>query len=265
MKKVLIGLLVLIVLVVGAGVYLLSGADDFIKMEIEKQGSKYLDTPVTVANVDLAFSQGRLTLTDLNIANPAGFSQEIAFSLGSVTFDLGGSTSEPYVVDGVIVEAPEILYEVDASSQGNLLVLKNNLTKNLPKGEEKPAEPAEAGANPLIIVEDVTISKVRLKLNFEQLDTGDLEIEKKVYDIELPTFSAGSIGKPNGMPANEVGAAIASQMLDNVLEQAKAEAKKRLEEEAKRRAMEKINEETGKLKEKATEKLKGLFNKKDDS
>jgi hypothetical protein len=110
-----------------------------------------------------------------------------------------------------------------------------------------------------VIVENVTISNVRLKLDFEKLPIGDLNIETKAYEITLPTFSAGAIGKPNGIPADQVGAAIASAMLDNIISQAKAEVKKRLEEEAKRKLKDKVDEEKEKLLEKAGDKLKGLF------
>lgn len=259
MKKGLIILLVLLGLIAGGIWYLLSGAGDLIKQQIEQQGSKYLGTAVTVFNVDLALAEGRLSINDIDVENPAGFSQADAFSLESITLDLGDVTGEPYVVQTVNVNAPEILYEVDASGQGNLIVLKNTLMKNLPKSEA-PAETSSA-ANPLVIVENVTVSKVRLKLNFENLNTAGIEIDKKVYEIELPTFSAGSIGKPSGLPADQVGAAIANKMLDNIIAQAKQEAKNRIAEEAKRKAKEKLDKEKEKLKEKAADKLKGLFDK----
>jgi hypothetical protein len=100
---------------------------------------------------------------------------------------------------------------------------------------------------------------VRLKLDFEKLSTGELNIEKKVYEITLPTFNAGSIGKPNGIPADQVGAAIVNALLDNIIAQAKAEAKNRLKEEAERKLKEKVDEEKQKLLDKAGDKLKGLF------
>jgi hypothetical protein len=260
MKKGLILVVVVGALVAGGIWYMLSGAGDFIKQPIEQQGSKYICTPLSVLNVDLALAEGRLTINDLNVANPEGFSKANAFSLNSITLDLGNVTSEPYTVQTVTVNAPEILYEVDAAGKGNLLALKDNLMKNLPKAEaQEPEQPG--GVNPLVIVENVEVSKVRLTLNFEKLDTGDLQIEQKMYDVELPTFSAGSIGKPNGMPADQVGVAIVNKMLDNIIAQAKAEAKKRVAQEAKKKAMEKINEEKDKLKDKATNKLKDLFNK----
>lgn len=255
MKKVLIVLLLIIAAIVGGVMYLASGANDFIRGQIETQGTKYLATPVTVAAVDLSFSEGKLTITDIDVENPDGFSNEDALSLNGITLDLAGSTQEPYRIQEVTVDSPEILYELNSSGEGNLVVLKNNLTANLPKGDPQPAEES-ATANPRLIVDKVTVSNTRLILNFEQLNTGDFEIDKKAYEVTLPTFNAGAIGQPNGLPADQVGAAIVKQMLDNAIKQAKAEAKKVLADKAK----EKVEEEKDKLLEKGKEKLKDLFN-----
>jgi len=259
MRKFLIIFAVLVALIAGGAWYVLSGAGGFIRAQIEKQGSQYLATTVTVFNVDLALTEGRLTITDLDVKNPAGFSDEDAFSIDSITLDLGDVLQEPYVVQTILIDAPEIFYEVDASGKGNLLALKNSLEANLPKSENKPAP--KDGPNPLVIVENVTVSNVRLRLNFEKLPTGELDIQTKAYEVTLPTFNAGPIGKPSGMPADQVGMAVVNAMLDNVIAMAKKEAKKRLEEEAKKKVKEKINEEKDKLLEKAGDKLKSIFDK----
>ncbi|GAB2697369.1 hypothetical protein Q4574_15045 [Aliiglaciecola sp. 3_MG-2023] len=258
MKKGLIVFAIIILLIAGGAWYLLSGAGDFIRTQMEQQGSKYLGTPVTVFNVDLALSEGRLTISDIDVENPDGFSDEDAFSVENITLDLGEVLNEPYVVQTVSINAPEVLYEVDESGKGNLLVIKDNLTANLPKSEGQAS--SEPGANPLIIVENVTVSNVRLKLDFEKLSTGELKLEQKSYEITLPTFNAGPIGQPNGIPADQAGVAIVNAMLDNIIDQAKSEAKKKLAEEAKKLAQEKLDEEKEKLTEKAKDKLKGLFN-----
>jgi hypothetical protein len=252
MKKGLLVVGLLLLLIAGGVVFFLSSGGDFIKAQIEKQGSLYLGTPVSVANVELAVTEGRLSISELNIANPAGFRDANAFSLHAVTLDIGDLLNEPYVVETVSINAPEVLYELDANGKGNLVVLKDNLDANLPASESaSEPEPASSdGANPLVIVENVTVSGVRLQLNFENLPTGDLEIDTKAYEITLPTFNAGSIGKPNGIPADQVGAAIFDIMLEQVIDAAKAEAKDKLKDEAK-----------GKLVEKAKDKLKGLFNR----
>jgi hypothetical protein len=258
MKKVLVILALLVLLIAGGAWYMLSGAGDFIRAQIEQQGSKYLGTTVSVFSVDLALTEGRMTISDLDIKNPQGFSKEDAFSVDKITLDLGEIINEPYVVQTITINAPEVLYEVDKDGKGNLLELKNNLTANLPKTSNEPV--ATDSANPLMIVENVTVSNVRLKLNFEQLSTGDLNIETKSYEITLPTFNAGPIGKPNGMPADKVGVAVVNAMLNNVIAAAKTEVKNRLAEEAKKKAKEELDKQKDKLLDKANDKLKGLFN-----
>jgi hypothetical protein len=257
MKKGLGIFVLLLLLIAGGAYYMLSEAGDFIRAQIEQQGSKYLGTTVSVLNVDLALTEGRMTISAMEIKNPQGFSSENAFNVNEITLDLGDSINEPYVIQTVNINAPDILYEVDKNGKGNLLALKNNLAVNLPKTTDDPV--AKDTANPLLIVENVTVSNVRLKLNFEQLSTGDLKIETKTYDITLPTFNAGPIGPPNGMPADKVGAAVVNAMLSNVIAAAKSEAKKRFSEEAKKKAKEELDKQKDKLLDKAKDKLKGLF------
>jgi hypothetical protein len=260
MKKALGIITVLVLLIAGGAWYTLSGAGDFIRAQIEQQGSQYLGTTVSVANVDLALAEGRMTISSLHIKNPQGFSNENAFSVDGITLDLGEVINEPYVIQTISINAPEILYEVDKDGQGNLIVIKNNLEANLPTTAKVSEQPSQEAANPLVIVENVTVSNVRLKFNFEKLPTGDLNIDTKSYAVTLPTFNAGAIGKPNGLPADQVGVAVANAMLDNVIAAAKSEAKKRLADEAKKKAKEELEKQKDKLLDKASDKLKGLFN-----
>lgn len=257
MKKVLIAIGVILVIVAAAFWLLFSNANNIIKEQIESQGTHFLGTQVTVFSVDLALSEGRLTISDIDVENPTGYSNSDAFSLGSITLDLGGATSEPYVIQEVSLNSPEILYELDSSGKGNLMVLKDNIQQALPKAKETP--PQEPGVNPLLIVENVVIEAAKLKLNFENLPTGEVELEKKAYEVTLPTFNAGSIGKPNGIPADQVGAAIAQAMLDNVIARAKVEAKNKIEEEAKKKIKEEVDKKKDELKDKAKDKLKDIF------
>ncbi|MFT4995303.1 MAG: hypothetical protein ACI965_002352 [Paraglaciecola sp.] len=259
MKKAMLIFGLLILLIAGGAWYMLSGAGDFIRGQIEQQGSKYLGVAVSVVNVELAVTEGRMTIRDLKIKNPQGFSNAHAFSVDAITLDLGDVIQQPYVVETINITAPELLYEVNASGQGNLIGLKNNLALNLPKTENESV--SKDGANPLVIVENIKVSQVRLTLNFEQLVTGDLNIDSKAYEVTLPTFNAGPIGHPQGIPADQVGLAVVNAMLDKVIAAAKSEAKKFLAEEAKNKMREKLDEQKDKLLEKANDKLKGLLNR----
>ncbi len=260
MKKGLGIIAVLVLLIAGGAWYMLSGAGDFIRVQIEQQGSKYLGTTVSVFKVDLALTEGRMTISDLDIKNPVGFSKNDAFSVDMIILDLGEVINEPYVMQTISIDAPEILYEVDKDGKGNLMVLKNNLAKTLPKTEHESAPASQDATNPLVIVENMTVSNVRLKLNFENLPTGDLNLDTKTYEVTLPTFNAGPIGQPNGMPADQVGIAVVNAMLGNIINAAKSEAKKQLSKEAKKKAKKELEKQKEKLLDKANNKLKGLFN-----
>ena len=69
----------------------------------------------------------------------------------------------------------------------------------------------------------------------------------------------GAIGVPNGIPADQLGAAIVDSMLDNLIKEGKRKVKGIFEEQAKAKAREKLDKEKDKLKEKAKNKLKDLF------
>jgi hypothetical protein len=260
MKKGLGIIVILMLLIAGGAWYILSGMGDLIRTQIEQQGSKYLDTTVSVFKVDLALTEGRMSISDLDIKNPEGYSKEDAFSVDVITLDLGEVVNEPYVIQTINIDAPEILYEVDKDGKGNLIVLKNSLVASLPGTKNKSAPASQDVVNPLVIVENIAISNVRLKLNFEKLPTGDINLDTKTYEITLPTFNAGPIGKPKGIPADQLGIAVVNAMLDNIITVAKSEMKKRLTEEAKKKAKQELEKQKSKLLDKASDKLKGLFN-----
>ncbi len=257
MKKLLI--VVLLMIAVGAAVvgYGLNNAGAIIKQQVERQGSRFFDTQVSLANADLAVSEGRLTLTGLTVANPPGFSANTALAIDAITIDLQGSASEPYVLQAFSVIAPTVLYESNATGGSNLLALKQAISKHLPRGQTSPS--SETGPAPTVIVDNITIVDTALTLDLSALATEQFGVTNANYAMTLPTISVAGIGQPNGIPANQVGAAIADAMLNEIIQVAKREAKETLKDKAKEKYNEKINKQKDKLKEKAKQKIKGLF------
>ncbi len=257
MKKLLMVIVVLIAAVAGAVVYFASGANDFIRTQIESQGERYLGTQVSVASVDLQFSEGKMVIHDIDVENPDGFSAEDAFSLGAITVDIAGQMQEPYRIEEITLDAPEVLFELDAEGNANLMVIKDHLMATLPEQSNQPTE--KEGAAPLLIVDAVTISNVKLTLNAEKLVIEGVELDKKIYEVSLPTFNAGAIGQPDGLPADQVGSVIVQKMLDNIVRQAKQQVKDIVADEVKRKAQQQLDEKKDELLEKGKEKLKDLF------
>ena len=90
----LVGLLLLLVVFAGVGVVFYS--DTIVKKGIEKGGETALGMPTRVEDINLSLLGGEATMTNLNIANPAGFAAaqflelghaDIALSLNSLLSD----------------------------------------------------------------------------------------------------------------------------------------------------------------------------------
>ncbi|GGD64961.1 DUF748 domain-containing protein [Lacimicrobium alkaliphilum] len=263
MKKLLIGMVIVIALIAAGVVYMASNLDELIRTQMETQGSKAFQTEVTVDSVAVALREGSITIAGFNVPNPQGYSDNSAFSLGEISLDLQVSTQEPYTVESLIVDKPTVLYEVDSAGKANLTVLKNNLQAMLPEQQQSTEE---TGPSPLVAVKNISIRDTRLIIDFESMDLQGLNIEelqldKKRYEVTLPTFSSDPVGLPDGLPADQVGKAILDSMLSNLTRQAKQKAKEVLEAKAKEKLKEKVDEKTEELKEKAKDKIKDLFKK----
>lgn len=116
-----------------------------------------------MAKVELALREGRMTIVGFDIANPPGFSPQSAFKIDSMMLDLGDIISEPYVIQTINISAPSILYELNASGDANLFALQKNLMANLPKTDDTPTSSDESKKNPLLVVENIVLSGVRIK------------------------------------------------------------------------------------------------------
>ena len=104
----LIGLLFVVVLVAGAAVIFYS--DTLVQKGIEKGGETALGVATRVGNVDISLMGGEATLSQLNIANPPGFSAQQFLELGhanmavSLTSLLSGTVTIPQIaISGVRV------------------------------------------------------------------------------------------------------------------------------------------------------------------
>lgn len=259
MNKILGALGVIILLVVGLFLFGLSGLDGLIREQIEIQGTKVTQSQVAVSAVETKLADAKVSINGLTVANPEGFSKNNAFSLSTIRVDLGTSTQEPYVIEELLIDSPSVLYEVDSSGKANLKVIQENVQSSIPQSDAAPEQPTEDTKSPLMSVKKITVKDVNLKLNIEAMDLKELPLEKRQFELTLPTFYADAIGVPNGMPADQLGGAIVDAMLDNLIKEGKDKVKQLFEDEAKAKAKEKLDGEKEKLKDKAKDKLKGLF------
>lgn len=224
----LIGLVLLVV--VGLGVYVVMNAGDLIKTAVETLGPRYLGVDVKLGSAEVSFTEGTGELRGLVIGNPDGFDGPHAFSLGRVTLgiDPTAQSESLIVLRTVEVDAADLAL-VALGQDTNLQAIMANLEGD---GAAEPAEEA-AGAEPQLIIDNFAFTNARTSLDSDVL--GEMA-------VSIPDINLEGIGrKSNGVTIREAltqilrpitqasTAALAREGLK--VDEIKASAEERLNEE----------------------------------
>ncbi|MBO6783843.1 MAG: hypothetical protein JJ899_11305 [Alphaproteobacteria bacterium] len=186
MKKVLIGLGVLVILV-AVGVFVFLGSlNDIVRAAVEKVGSDMTQTNVTLNEVDIELTSGKGALRGFSVTNPNGFSDDDAFKFDevAVTLDLTTVRSDPVVVKEVVIQGPDVVYEFGKDGGSNLETLNNNVQSKAGSGG---GGSASKGETPNIVIENLYLRDGSVSVIAPLLN------EK--MSVPLPTIHLKDIGK----------------------------------------------------------------------
>jgi hypothetical protein len=205
MKKLLIGLGVVVVLVAGGAFLLLSNLDGLVKTAIETYGSEAVGSQVSVDSVEIDLTGGTAAIYGFSVANPEGFSDRvmISFSEVSVAIDIGTLNSEIISIDSIVARQPSALYE-SANGTTNIDTVSARFAGS---GNEEPA--------------DVTADESTVQLNIASILIEDIQAHMAGEGVPDLTLSLGDINLQSlqGTP-NE----IASQIMEPLMQQISANA-----------------------------------------
>jgi len=203
-KKLIIGVVLLLVVAVGGTIYYL---DRLVENGIEVVGTDVLGVQVSVGGVSLSPMSGRGSISGLTIANPEGFDSEYAFELGevSVAIDVGSITSDVVEISSVVIDSPRITYETNISND-NIRTLLRNVG-----GGEAAEEPADAGGpGKELIIREFRMLSPRL----------DVITQIASAPVQLPDIIINDIGTAGsgGTSAEEVLRMILSRVNRAIIE-----------------------------------------------
>jgi hypothetical protein len=235
MKKA-IGILLVLLLVVGGGVwyFVTYRMDSMIQKQIETAVSVSLGTQVSVGEVTTDIKGGSLTISNVTIANPSGFKNKNAFILNGIEAAVDYANLD---VKRVVIDRPEIVIE-EMGGETNFSLMMAELEKQQSAPATNPeADPgtdpgADSGADHAPATEGekeriVVIRHFRMnesRASFESESLGKYS-SLKVDAIELNNIK--------GTPS-EVADVIATKIITEVSKQAAFEL-------IKAKAVEKIN------------------------
>lgn len=201
MKKILIGLTVIVLLVVGVLVYIYVNLDSIVKTTIEQAGSRVTQVEVTVGGIDIQPTQNSAEIKGLKIGNPKGFKTDEAFSLGDVQVVIDGSslTSGTIHVKRVVVDKPSVTYEL-AQNTSNIATIQRNVESFVKgvagsgAGKDGSADQGTKAANgegTKVIIDEVLIAGGKVNVSASLL-------QGKSLSTGLPDIRLRDIGKDKG-------------------------------------------------------------------
>ncbi|WP_439134926.1 hypothetical protein [Pseudomaricurvus sp.] len=256
--KIVAALVVAVIAVLAVVVVLfLQNIDQLIKSVVEDSGSDVLGTEVRLESSKITLKEGRGALHNLTIANPPGFSNDNAFSLGDISLgiDLKSLGGDVIVLNEVLVSDAKLLVEEKDLTNINLQTLLNNVKQNTASGntakqpvEEKPSEPAE---DVKLAIEKFTLQGISMRIVTEQWGERTLT---------MPPIQLNNIGsRDNGLTPDEMTQAILKPVLAKVQKEAEDELQDLAKEKAQEAAEEKLKEKLGEEDSEKLDQLKSLF------
>ena len=131
LKVVAIIVSLLVLVVVGIGIYVVQNTDRLVEAGIETLGTRYLGAAVTVDSVDVSLSEGRAMLRDLEIANPPGYEGDHAMRVATIriTLDPMASQAAHLALRNVTIEGTDVVGVVGAAGTTNIQALVDNLER----------------------------------------------------------------------------------------------------------------------------------------
>ena len=205
MKKILIGLVVLVV-IIAVGVFVFLGnLNDIVRAAVEKVGSEMTQTNVTLNEVDIELTSGRGALRGFSVTNPTGFSDDAAFKFDevSVTLVIASVQSDPVVIKEVVIQGPDVVYEFGKDGGSNLETLNKNVQSKAGSGG---GSSSGGKKGPNIVIENLYLRNGQVSIIAPLLN------EK--MSVPLPTVHLKDIGKDGkGATPEEV----ADQVMEAIL------------------------------------------------
>ena len=218
LKKILIGVAVLVVLI-GVGVYFLfSNLGAIIEAAIEKYGTAATQATVSVDKVTLSLGEGKGAISGLNVGNPPGFTTPKAFEMGmlQLAIDSSSVTANPVVIKDITILAPKITYERGAGG-GNLEKIRDNVQKYAGAQASGGSSGGGAGKSDQpekkVIIDNLYVRDAQITIVATNLPA----LGNRQLSTTLPTIHLKDIGKDKG---GATPAEVASRVLGALADEA---------------------------------------------
>ena len=189
-------------LMFGGGAYVLMNLSTLAKPITEKLATAALGVNVSIGSMDVRLQEKAVSVGDIRIANPAGFSGGDAIRIGMVDVVLSSVAQDLVNFEGIVIRNTDVNLEVKPDGT-NLHALQ----KGIPQASSAAAS---SDAQPLkVIVQRFVMSDAKLNPKVTLITEQDLQ------PVVVPDVVLTGIGqKENGVLAGEAIQQIAKPVID---------------------------------------------------
>ena len=191
LMKILVGFVVAVLVLVLALVLTLPFTiGPIVKTAASVGGPKALGVPVSVGDVKLSPLAGSLTISQVKVGNPKGYSEKDSFAVDKVEIGLNIKSllSDTIEVTKIQIDAPAILFE-SKDGQSNFDAMLANAKKS--SEEEKAKKPGEKKAGKKVVIDEFSLNNAKVSYA-SGLTMGT------ALTIPLPSVTVRDIGKKSG-------------------------------------------------------------------
>ncbi|MDH4318920.1 MAG: AsmA family protein [Desulfobulbaceae bacterium] len=154
------------------------------KAGVEKVGPTIVNTPVTIGNVVMNWSDAEVALSDLLIGNPEGYVKEHLLAMGSVTVQLDTATllSDEIHIKQILIDSPIVNYE-QKLSENNISRVLDNVRSRKTSESSGAATSRQQVSGKRVVIDHLMISNGGVYASSEL--TGSKEQYVSLKEIEL--------------------------------------------------------------------------------
>ena len=212
MKWIVRLVIVLALVVIGAGVALVLSVDRIAKAAIEYGGTEALGTRTSLESIHIGILGGTASLSGLAVANPTGYPEGNFLSLGKgeVGVSLGSLSRSTVEVPKIELDGIAARLDMKLGQKSNAETVLANIeafSKKFGSGESKdPAAPAGEGKK--LVIRQLVLTDISAKVAVENA----AEVDVKVPRIELKDVGGGE-----GVTMAQLMSVITTATVDGIL------------------------------------------------
>ena len=223
MKKLLYILGGLLALVVIAVVVIIFTLGSIVKAAVNRVGPTITQTTFVLNGANISPFSGSGTLKDLTIGNPKGWTTDHAFYLKEISISLVPTsvTGDHIVINSILIDNPEIIYETTITNS-NLQDLLKNIQASTGGTAQTETKPAQAETKP------AKETKIEIKSFRLQNVTIKVAGAGSVYTVTLPELVMENLGtQEGGLTPNQLATAVVKEITAQVAKAALSSAAKK--------------------------------------